>query len=323
MKRVLQSVFLSSVVAIALVATSLSGASLNSVADAQRRRRQPHRPPPTPTEAPNSDAIAPALDDIHWGMTKDELLQYFAQQVREEFHPRLTKAPGAIEEDRIRHEMNEKIHRIRSSYIRFGGQTTGYDSGFLREEFTHNNGESMIRVQTDQSDDYYFFIRGRLWKWYRAFNASVFGGASFDQFAAALQGRFGPAWERNEEMRPGAGQVHWLEWKDADTHLRAIDNNSFYGFYCMVFESRETMGRLAELRTHQDTRHTDRGHSLVDAVTSGEDEPANPDNNADIVDRITGNIRNRQDAPEDNSNNHHDQGHSNNNGPGDDPLCGL
>jgi len=315
MKRLIQRVILTSLLALAFVATSVA-----TPADAQRRRR--HRPPPTPTEAPSSEAIAPALGDIHWGMTKNELLQHFTQTVREEFHPRLTKAPGAIEEDRIRHEMGEKIRRIRTSYIRFRGQTTGYDSGFLREEFTHNNGESMIRVQTEQSDDYYFFMRGRLWKWYRAFNSSVFGGASFDQFAAALQGRFGPAWERNEATHEGGDRVHWLEWKDDSSHLRAVDNNSFYGFYCMVFESRETLGRLSELRTHQDTRREDGRHALVDAVTSGEDEPANPDTNADIVDRITGNIRHRQDAPEEDTHGSQGRGHSEGSG-GDDPLRGL
>ncbi|NOY92720.1 MAG: hypothetical protein GXP55_16140 [Deltaproteobacteria bacterium] len=316
MKRVLQSVLFSSLIALVFTLSNVT-----TMADAQRRRRRHPRRQAAPTEAPRSDAIAPALGDIRWGMTKDEVLRYFTKQVHEEFHPRLTKAPGAIEEDQIRHEMTEKIRRIRDSYIRFGGQTTGYDSGFLREEFTHNNGESMLRVQTAQSDDYYFFIRGRLWKWYRAFNSSVFGGASFDQFAAALQGRFGPAWERNQPTHEGGERVHWLEWQDDDTHLRAIDNNSFYGFYCLVFESKETLGRLAQLRTNQ-SRRTNTHHSLVDAVTSGEGEPANPDTNPDIIDRITGHIRHRQDAPEEDGDNRQERRRSGDS-VGNDPLRGL
>jgi len=316
MKRVLQSVLLSSLVALAFTLSNVA-----TMADAQRRHRGRAREPARPTQAPNSDAIAPALGDIHWGMTKDEVLRYFTKQVREEFHPALTKAPGAIEEDQIRHQMSEKILRIRDSYIQFHGQTTGYDSGFLRPEFTHNNGESMLRVQTDQSDDYYFFIRGRLWKWYRAFNSTVFGGATFDQFAAALQGRFGPAWERNEPTHEGGERVHWLEWQDDATHLRAVDNNSFYGFYCLVFESKETLGRLAELRPNRG-RPEAHGHSLVDAVTSGEGDTASPDTNPDIIDRITGHIRNRQDAPEGDGDNHQSHGGSGDT-VGNDPLRGL
>lgn len=288
-------------------------------ADAQRRRRR--RAPPPAEQTPTSDQIAPALGELEWGWSKQKVIRHFTTEIRESYRPRLSKAPGAIEEDRLRHEMNSEIRRLRESYVEFRGRITGHDSGFLREEFTHNNREAMLRLQTERSDDYYFFINNRLWKWYRAFNTQVFAGADFEQFSGALQGRFGEGRERRGSLSEGGASMHWVEWQDENTRLRAVDNNQFYGFYCLVFEHKSTLENLATLRRNKRAPRA-RSHALVDAVTSGEGETADPDNNGDIVDRITGRIRNRQDAPEDSEGG----GSSSSMRPrsvNDDPLSGL
>lgn len=244
--------------------------------------------------APPSAAIAEALGELRWGMEPRAVHQYFVNKIRENYRERLTKAPGTIEEDRIRHDMDDEIRRLRESYVRFDGDRTGWDLSFLRTEFTHGNRESMLVYRDENSQNFYFFIQGRLWKWYKAFDSSVFQGQTFDQFAEAVQGRFGRAADRTGTLVEGGPQQHWLEWQDRTTRLRAVDQNRFYGFYCLVFEDRETLGRLAELRTNTVPSQAEQGHALVESVTlpaSGEDD-AN-DGNADIVDRITGNIRRR------------------------------
>lgn len=259
--------------------------------DAQRRRRRAPRAEQTPT----SEAIAPALGDVKWGWSRQQLTKYFSNRIRRDYQPRINKARDAMTEDALRHERDQRIRRMRSSYVEFNGRTSGHDSGFLRDEFTHNNGEAMMSVRGDNADDYYFFIRGRLWKWYRAFDASVFQGADWDQFSAALQGRFGEGRVRRGSLIEGGDERQWLEWQNADTRARAIDNTTFYGFYCLVFEEKATVARLGELRTNK--RQTGRGrHALVEAVTAGDDVEGD-DAHSDIVDRITGNIRRRQDAP--------------------------
>lgn len=264
-------------------------------ADAQRRRRRRGRSQqPQRQETPHSDAIAPAISEIQWGWSRQELLNYFTQKIRQDYRDRIREAPGAIEADAIRHERDQRIQRVRRSVTEFRGQTSGYDSGFLRDEFSHNNNESMIRVRSDNADDFYFFINDRLWKWYRAFDASVFRGADWPQFQQALQGRFGPSVTRNGAIVEGGEEREWIEWQDDTTRARALDNTTFYGFYCLVFEEKATLNRLDELRTNRSRRG--RGsHALVDAVTMQE---SGGDANSNIVDRITGNIRVRENAPE-------------------------
>ncbi len=267
------------------------------VADAQRRRRRAPRQQQQPT-TPMSPGLSDALDPIEWGWSPRKLVTHFRRQIREEYRDRIAKAPGAIEEDRLGHERDVKMRRLRESYVRFDGTTTGHDSGFLRDEFTHGNGEAMVRVRNANSDDYYFFINNKLWKWYRAFGSHVFQGADFEQFGSALQGRFGEArLVENQTLQEGGRELTWLEWQDEQTRARAIDNNSFYGFYCLVFESKSAVEQLPNLRRNTQARGR-RGHALVEAVTSGE-EGASSDGHQDVVDRITGNIRRRVDAPED------------------------
>jgi gas vesicle protein len=240
-------------------------------------------------QAPQSAEISVAMGDLKWGMSRDEVLQKFVDAIKEKYRPLIAKATGAIEEDKYRAKMREELGRLKSSLVEFDGRKTGWDVSFLKGEFTHHNGESMFVVNDENSQNYYFFINGKLWKWYKAFNASAFQGKSFEQFSQAVQGRYGKG-----QLREGAGKQRWLEWQDATTNLRAVDNNQFYGFYCLVFEDKSTVGRLDQLRTTK-VAEKKTTNPFVEDVTSGDDSGA--DVNPDIIDRITGKIRNRQDAP--------------------------
>jgi len=281
MKRVVIGVLLSSLVA--------GTWAIATDSEAQRRRQRQQRQ----QQAPQSEGIAEALGELSWGMTNREVYNHFVQKIREKYRERINKARDAMREDRLRHAMNNEIQEIRRSYVRFNGQTTGWDVSFLRDEFTHGNSESMLMVRDGNSQNFYFFINDRLWKWYKAFDASVFAGQSFDQFARALQGRFGEALEKNGRLTERGAEKRWLEWQDSDTRLRAIDENRFYGFYCLVFESKDVVGRLDQLRTNTIRRNND-GHALVDAVTSDDGEATSE--NQDILDHITGRLRRRTQA---------------------------
>jgi hypothetical protein len=261
--------------------------------EAQRGRRG-RQGASQPAAAPSSEAIQQALGDLRWGMEPRQVHQYFVNRIRERYRERLSKAPGAIEEDRIRHDMNAEIRRLRESYVRFEGERSGWDVSFLQGEFTHGNRESMLVYRDENSQNFYFFIQGRLWKWYKAFDASVFRGQSFQQFAQAVQGRFGEAAERSGRLTPRGPRQRWLEWQDSNTRLRAIDQTRFYGFYCLVFEDKSTLDRIDELRTNTVEPGNPDSHALVDSVVVEDgEEAAGGDSHADIVDRITGNIRRR------------------------------
>ena len=246
-------------------------------------------------EAPASEEIAKSLNDVKWGMSKGDVEKVFIEKIKTKYKPLIAKTKDAVEEDRLRQVAKQELARIREGYVEFDGQTTGWDVSFLKGEFTQKNDEAMLVVRDENSQNFYFFIGGKLWKWYKAFDASVFPANNFATFAGAVQRRFGNAKEAQGELRTGAGERQWLEWQDKSTRLRAVDETDFYGFYSLVFESKDTLGNLAKLRTNEDDKGGKK-HALVEAVTSGEETPS--DVNPDIIDRITGKIRQRQDAPE-------------------------
>lgn|SRR5690554_1499038 len=245
--------------------------------------------------APDEAALLADLGGVQFGWSRREAMQHLRRGVRAEYQERIRRAPGAIEEDRIRLEMNTALKRLRDGYFEFDGTTTGFDHSYLRGEFEHRNRESMLRHRTPESEDHYFFIDGdHLWKLFRAFNSNAFGGASFEQFCAALESRYGRGVWREGSLRPGDPPTHWLEWEGKTVRVRAIDNSTFYGFYSLVFEDMSIVRKLDKLRPNRGPQGP-RRHPLVESVTDDREAVIVIDDHDDIADRITG--RKDADAP--------------------------
>ncbi|MBT8452073.1 MAG: hypothetical protein KJO40_08925 [Deltaproteobacteria bacterium] len=242
--------------------------------------------------ARSPSVLEQSMGDIQWGWSPKQVYRHLKKEIEASYQEPIAKTTDAIEEDRLRHKMSEETREIRDSYLEFDGTPSAYDSGYLKGEFTQRNGESLLRVRTENTQDFFFFINERLWKRYRAFDSSVFEGASFEEFGAALQQRYGKAKTKSGVRTPGTPSTQWLEWKEPKVLARAVDNNEFYGFYCLILEDRKTVAQLGKLRKNN-AEQAEAGGGLVDMVAEQSDE----DQNADIADRITGEIR-RHDRPE-------------------------
>ncbi len=235
-----------------------------------------------------SAAVKEALGPLKWGMSQEAALKKLEQLTREEYAPKLKKVPGAIEEDRLRKKMQGDVQQLYKSQVRFDGSTTGWDSSFLRDEYWHGRGETMVVRNGDNAKNYYFFRNGKLWKWYRAYDASVFVGKSFADVRDALSGKYG----KSREVKVGNKKM--AEWTTRTTRIRLSNETEFYGFYGLVFESRAA----ARVRDKQGPPRAKAGgeRHLVDGVLK--DEHPTDDGNEDVVDRITGKIRVRRQGPD-------------------------
>ncbi|MGB5350238.1 MAG: hypothetical protein WBN10_11605 [Polyangiales bacterium] len=242
--------------------------------------------------ARSPSVLEQSMGDIQWGWSPKQVYRQLKKEIEASYQKPISMTTDAIEEDRLRHKMAEETREIRDSYLEFDGTPSAYDSGYLKGEFTHRNGESLLRLRTENTQDFFFFINERLWKRYRAFDASVFEGASFADFATALQERYGKAKTKNGVRVPGTPSTQWLEWREPRVLARAVDNNEFYGFYCLILEDPKTVAQLGKLRKNR-AEEAEAGGGLVDMV----EEQSGEDQNADIADRITGEIR-RHDPPE-------------------------
>jgi hypothetical protein len=276
------------------LASVLAVGLLASGAEAKKKGRKTKKE----AAAPTSEMIAKSMADVKWGMDKATVADVFVKKIKEKYKPLVAKTHDAVEEDRLRNELRAEIKAVHDGQVEFNGRTTGWDVSFLRGEFVQNNNESMLVVRDENSQNFYFFMGDKLWKWYKAFDSQVFPAGDFGQFAAAVQRRFGPAKDVTGALRPGEEERHWLEWQDKATRLRAIDQTSFYGFYCLVFEEKETANTLAKLRPETAAEQKSSRHAVVDSVTG---ERSDDDDSPNIVDRITGKMRRVEQAPEEES----------------------
>jgi hypothetical protein len=280
-------------VVVGLLASILAVGLLASAVEAQKKKKGKSK---KAAEAPMSESIAKSMADVQWGMTKSAVADVFVKKIKEKYKPLVAKTHDAVEEDRLRSELRAEIKAVHDGQVEFNGRTTGWDVSFLKGEFSQNNGESMLVVRDENSQNFYFFAGDKLWKWYKAFDSQVFKAGDFGQFAAAVQRRFGDGKEVTGALRAGEESRHWLEWQDKSTRLRAIDQTDFYGFYCLVFEEKSTVNEMAKARPDADKKEASR-HALVDSVTG--DRTVDPDDAPNIADRITGKMRRVEQAPED------------------------
>lgn len=227
-------------------------------------------------EIPYSDKVAVAMGDIKWGISHNELLNYFVQKIKEKYKPLLANTKGVIEKDRLLREMREEIKQLKDSYIEFKGQKTSWDVSIIADQYTHNNNEAMLYVKGEilgeevNYSDYFFFINDRLWKRFRAFNQEAFEGITFQEFAERIQAMFGPAKLGFCVDRYGDKHLCELYWQDDNTKLVAIDRTEFYGVFCLVFIEKATEKNLANLRKNKPVKTTDLASSIISVLDEGE-----------------------------------------------------
>jgi hypothetical protein len=191
--------------------------------------------------------IEASLDGLQWGMTKPALLALLKQRIRVDFEKQIKAERDIVRQDALYQEAQQRYLSIRSGFVAFDGRKTGWDVSPLVDEFRHGSGESLLVVDDEQAREHYFFINGRLWKWYRELKPGAWdgAGADYDRMAARLRSAFGAAkpqqQRRNEAGTPLTGAVFEDERSSVTLLKRGAET-------CLVYEERATLAHLAMLR---------------------------------------------------------------------------
>jgi hypothetical protein len=249
-------------------------------ADARRVRARGRRARLQANEPPVSAEISKALP-FPWGTGHAKVIEHYSGQIRTDYNARLAKVRDAVAEDRMRTEMDGAISKVRDSFVEFRGQRTGWRVSFIGDEFRDNAGESMVVVTEASAQRFFFFKNDSLYKMFVAFNAEVFPGLNFEQFAERIQERYGPA-QRVTRTNPRTSEEELVElrWQDETTNLAAIDQTGFYGIFSLRFTDKSAPVMQANAGSV-------RPNALIDqAIREG-----SGDSHSDVVDRITGRRR--------------------------------
>ncbi len=237
--------------------------------------------------APNPKALADLAGKFKWGMTPDDITKVISDQIKAKYQDQISKETDVYSQDQLRKSMQEEIDKVKSSYIKFDGQKTGWDVSIVDKEFGHRNGESMMVFWEKDQRRFLFFYNERLYKQFIAFNAEhpAFQNKTFDDFAKLIEKRFGPAEMKFANMRTKDEQtLDHLEWAPSgDDELWAIDQSQFYGNFCLVLKQRSIASQIS--KNHGASRQGS-GNALIESVTTRDKVEGDP--NSDIVDQITG-----------------------------------
>lgn len=238
---------------------------------------------------PFSEGIAEQMEGLQWGMSIKKVMSLFEQRIRDSYAEELKTAAGdALAEDGIRTKLLRDVSRMHKSYIEFTGQTTGFESHMIADEFTHNNSESMFVWDAGKYVEYLFFIQNRFWKRLRAFRKDSFkADITFMDFLATIESRFGVS---GREFFDAKGNLDRVSWRNDETYADILDRSSFFGAYGLRFSCAVTATHIAKLRPNADRDKgivTDQVSDMVDQVTAASGDKLK-DGEASVIDNYTG-----------------------------------
>ena len=260
----------------------------DALAKKGKKKKGKSKEPKEVTAAPKSDQISPMIEEYTWGMSKDDVIKILSKKIQSEYQDKMAKAADPIKEDKLHQTMLQKIKSVKDGYVEFKGQVTGFDSSLVKTEYTHKNGESMIMfpkdLKTDRKwDDYFFFINEKLWKMFRAFDADMFPGLTWNDVQSAMITKFGadPLKVKHYDPDTKIVQILGVQWQDDKTVLTLLNYTTFYGIFCLRFEDKEMLKQIDSLRVNKPPVETNQ--TIVDAITEGTAQ----DSSSDIVDQLT------------------------------------
>jgi hypothetical protein len=195
--------------------------------------------------------IAVSMGDLRWGLSESEVSSFVRRKLEERYNAQIKKTHDAGKQAQLRSELKRAQAEVRVT--EFTGRSSRWDRSPIAGEFTYGNSESMLFAKDDTSENYYFFLNGRLWKWYKALDKGAFNNGDFKKFSESIENKFGKGRLKKGELAPGQGDGQWLEFMDRNSRMRAADNSK-RGVFALIFEEMSTVRELASTRPSKPSR---------------------------------------------------------------------
>jgi hypothetical protein len=205
-------------------------------------------------------AIKESLGALQWGMSKADLIKLLKAQIRTDFEQRIKVERDIMRQDAIYQESKERAQRLGENFIAFEGAKSGWDVSPIAREFSRDNHEAMLVVAGKGTRDLYFFMQGKLWKWYRELDREAVDALSS---TPALKRRFGPGkpqqTRRDDSNEPFPGTT----WSDGSTRVTTMLRGAET---CLIFEDLHTLENLDKLRAHGQSSANKSSEKVIDLI---------------------------------------------------------
>jgi len=194
----------------------------------------------------NAQAIGKAMGNLRWGMSDTDVSRIVKGRIAAQYGEKIKKAKGS-EKASLERELSAKQKAV-GGVFEFSGKRSRWDNSPIAGEFGYGTDETMLMVDDGESENYYFFLEGRLWKWVKLYPTSNFGGKSFSKFSGAIEKKFGKGYKKESELNGSSKKYTFLEFLDRNSRLRAVDRSDDANKYSLVFEEMATVRQIAQLR---------------------------------------------------------------------------
>ena len=229
--------------------------------------------------------ITKALKELKWDMSHSAVIKFIEKGVSKQYEQAVKDAKDDLRIDELRRKEKAEKASIKAGYVRFTGQRTGYEVSVLKDDFAHNNSETMLRYDEGGIQRYYFFRYDKLWKVMVVYPASDSEG--FKQLVSQVKGAYGrPAKMNWETPYGGARRMVEAIWQDDQTQMVIEDKSAFYSRYVMRFISLSAGREIKEI--HEQKKAVKEQNRSGSASSIGVDIFADEEATDDVVDQITG-----------------------------------
>jgi hypothetical protein len=235
-----------------------------------------------PSVATANQSLDEVLGEIEWSDTRDEVLEKLKSQMFESMRQRADVQHNRVKLQEIRKRMVDKFEEIENSHTELEGEKTGYEVSVISGEYTKNNNESVLTVEDDAAQRYYFFVDGRFYKMVVAYRQSYLDGISFEGFIGQVSRKYGEP--KNTTRREIAGEqtLARATWKGSKTLLHAKNKRELFGTFAMVFSDRQ---RIEKMKANDETiGGSDKNEAQVSDRVESLKEASGKDKNAEVVD---------------------------------------
>lgn len=229
--------------------------------------------------------ITKALKELKWDMSHRDVIKFIEKGISKRYQEAVKDAKDDLKIDELRRKEKEDKAAIKAGYIRFTGQRTGYEVSVLKDDFAHNNSETMLRFDEGGIQRYYFFRYDKLWKVMVVYPATSSEG--FKSLVSQVKGAYGRPRKMNWET-PYGGARRMVEaiWQDEQTQMVIEDKSAFYSRYVMRFISLSAGREIKEI--HDQKKAIKEQNRSGKGPGIGVDIFADEESTDDVVDQITG-----------------------------------
>jgi hypothetical protein len=226
-------------------------------------------------------AVGFTLTGIAWGQSPKQVADQIDRILDQDYAPLYREVQPGIKMRELDGQIAEDKSQFRRSRIDFGKLPTGLDGTPLRLEYTYNNKEALMSFARTKGDasvtlTYFFFIQERLWKVIeeRKLNDASPFGKSYPEAVVKMSTTYGVPGRVQQPDGTNRLAVE-VDWKDATTHLRAIQRGDTT--IALAYEDNGTLASLASLRPNKLVVDNGIDPDVAAAMRGPSQDPGPPD----------------------------------------------